>query len=220
MDDASLDEGKKKQRVDEIINRSDRHGVGGSRRNEAESEEEPVARQVCAEWKLSVAWHGGLVGGDSLLNAQPPRLTLVNVCIPSTCLCFYRRCLRLRHHRYCGCRCHRSRKVHLSILLSTRQNSSRGSIVTKGGKKKKKKKKENLFACIILYYTTINKYLNSFWRNSIVLYFLLYFEVFTLCANPLLPAAKLILKRGISPSLFEFDSIFNMLSIEIFNIYM
>lgn len=52
-----------------------------SRRNE----EEPVARQVFAEWKLSVGWHGGLVGGDSSLNAQPPRLTLVNVCIPSTC---------------------------------------------------------------------------------------------------------------------------------------
>lgn len=115
---ASLDEEKKRLWIDKIINRSDRHGVGGSSRNEA-SEEEPVARQVCAEWKLSVAWHGGLVGGDSLLNAQPPRLTLVNVCIPSTCLCFYRHRLRLRlhHHRRRYCCCHCSKSTPLDIVV-------------------------------------------------------------------------------------------------------
>ena len=163
---ASLDEGKKKQRVDEIINRSDRHGVGGSRRNEAESEEEPVARQVCAEWKLSVAWHGGLVGGDSLLNAQPPRLTLVNVCIPSTCLCFYRRCLRLRHHRYWlplpSLEKYTSRYCCPRVRISPR------------GSAEGEKEKEKFIHCILYYYQC----LNSFSRNSIVFYI-----IFIKCAS-------------------------------------
>lgn len=68
-----------------------------------------------------------------------------------------------------------ARKVHLSILLSTRQNFSPVA------RPKEKRKKKNLFAYITIHYTTINKRLNSFSRNSIV--FCIIFRSFTLCAS-------------------------------------